>query len=131
MFKDRAITGLIVIAGLINFVPVIGVLSGARIEGLYGIELRDPTLEILLRHRAVLFGLLGGFMIIAAFKPNWHRAAIAAGLIAMLSFMGLFYLGSDQPSSLMSIVYADIIGVVALFGAALLKFLDQRHKGLL
>jgi len=68
MIKARVITGLIVFAGVINFLPVMGVFSGARIESLYGVELSDPTLEVLLRHRAVLFGLLGGFMIVAAFK---------------------------------------------------------------
>ena len=130
MIKDRAITGLIALAGLINFAPIMGILSAARVEGLYGIEINDPALEILLRHRAVLFGLLGGFMIVAAFKPQMHRVAIVGGLIAMLSFMALFYFGNEQPSSLMSIIYADVVGVIALILAMLLKFLDHRNKGL-
>ncbi len=125
MIKDRVIIGLIVIAGLINFAPVIGVMSAGQIESLYGIDLHDPAVEILLRHRAVLFGLLGGFMIMAAFKPQWHRAAIVSGLIAMLSFMLLYFLSGDQPLSLMSIVYADIIGVAALVFVSMLKWLKN------
>ena len=130
MILHRVIIGLIVLAGLINFAPVVGVLSGARVESLYGIELLDPTLEILLRHRAVLFGLVGGFMIVAAFKPHLHAAAIIGGSIAMVSFLALYFFTSTQPSSLISIVYADVVGLVALFMAMVLKQIKQRGSGL-
>ncbi|MEM9617403.1 MAG: phosphopantetheine adenylyltransferase [Pseudomonadota bacterium] len=130
MSRQRIIMALIALAGLINFLPVVGVVSGARIESLYGVELADPALEILLRHRAVLFGLVGGFMIIAAFKKSLHGMAIIGGLIAMLSFMGLYYFTSSQPQSLMSIVYADIAGVISLSAALALKMIDRRRKGL-
>lgn len=121
MSKARIIAGLIVLAGVINFLPVVGVVSAARIENLYGVDVFDPTLEILLRHRAVLFGLVGGFMIVAAFNKQLHSLAIAGGMIAMLSFMGLYYLADDTPRSLMSIVYADVVGVVSLSVAMVLK----------
>ncbi|MEO1243374.1 MAG: phosphopantetheine adenylyltransferase [Pseudomonadota bacterium] len=130
MNRERAIMALIALAGIINFLPVVGVTSAARIESLYGIELADPALEVLLRHRAVLFGLVGGFMIIAAFEKRLHAMAIIGGLIAMLSFMGLYYFTSDQPQSLMSIVYADIAGVISLSVALAFKVIDARRKGL-
>lgn len=127
MGMHRIITGLIVLAGLINFAPVVGVFSGARIEGLYGIELSNPTLEILLRHRAVLFGLVGGFMIYAAFKKQMHLFAIFSGLIAMTSFLWLYYSAGDPPQSLISIVNADIVGIAFLAIALALKiFADKR-----
>lgn len=130
MNRERIIMALIALAGVINFLPVVGVVSSARIESLYGIELADPALEVLLRHRAVLFGLVGGFMIVAAFKKSLHAMAIVGGLIAMLSFMGLYYFASDQPQSLLSIVYADIAGVISLSVALALKMIDRRGKGL-
>lgn len=130
MTRERVIMALIALAGIINFLPIVGVTSAARIESLYGVELADPALEILLRHRAVLFGLVGGFMIVAAFKKRLHAMAIVGGLIAMLSFMGLYYFTSDQPQSLMSIVYADIAGVISLSVALALKVVDGRGKGL-
>lgn len=125
MNKDRFITAFIVIAGVINFLPVVGVVSAARIESLYGVDASDPALEILLRHRAVLFGLVGGFMIASAFKKSLHSAAITGGFIAMLSFLGLYYFGG-QPESLMSIVYADIVGVISLSAAIMMKALERR-----
>ncbi len=125
MSKARIIAGLIALAGIINFLPVVGVLSAARLEALYGVDVRDPTLEILLRHRAVLFGVIGGFMIAAAFRQRFHLPAIIGGLIAMLSFLWLYYLAGDAPRALLSIVYADIVGVSALGLALALKALGK------
>lgn len=122
MGKERIIAGLLIVAGLINFAPVVGVFSGARIEGMYGVDLGDPALEILLRHRAVLFGLVGGFMIYAAFRQALHMTAVIGGLVSMAAFLVLYYAAGDQPQALISIVYADIVGVV-LLGFALALYL--------
>ena len=127
MDKARFIAGLIALAGVINFLPVVGVLSAARLEALYGVDVRDPTLEILLRHRAVLFGVIGGFMIAAAFKQRFHLPAIIGGLIAMLSFLWLYYLAGEAPRALLSIVYADIVGVSALGLALAVKALGKER----
>ena len=48
---------------------VVGVLGAERLNQLYGIDASEPNLAVLMRHRAVLFGLLGGFFVLAAFKP--------------------------------------------------------------
>ena len=48
-------------------------------QGLYGIPIDEPNLAILMRHRAVLFGLLGVFMLIAAFRPLYQPLALIAG----------------------------------------------------
>lgn len=125
MNKARIITGLIVLAGIINFLPVIGAVSVAQIEGLYGVDASDPTLGILLRHRAVLFGLIGGFMIVAAFCRRLHLTAIIGGLISMLSFLWLYFLTGDQPQALLSIIYADIAGIAFLGGALIIKALAR------
>ncbi len=50
---------LFLIAAFVNLAPVSGVLSADVLEGLYGITLEDPNLVILMRHRAVLFGIVG------------------------------------------------------------------------
>lgn len=127
MGKVRIIAGLLVAAGLINFAPVVGVFSGVRIEGMYGIDLDDPALEILLRHRAVLFGLVGGFMIYAAFRQTLHLIAIIGGLVSMAAFLALYYAAADQPPALLSIAYADIVGVV-LLGVALALYLTGDNR---
>ena len=52
-------SALFALAGLINVIPVTGALSAARLEVLYGLRFEDPSLVILMRHRAVLLGIVG------------------------------------------------------------------------
>ena len=68
-----------------------------------------------MRHRAVLFGLLGGAMIYGAFIPKLQVPVIAAGLVAMVSFLLLYYTQTGDVQSLNSIAMADWIGVSAAF----------------
>ena len=75
----KLIAGLVIFAGLINFLPVMGLISASRLQALYSIELSDPNLVVLMRHRALLFGLLGGFMIWSAFNPSLLPAAFIMG----------------------------------------------------
>lgn len=112
--KDIVIAGLICVAGLINFIPIAGVISRARLEKLYGLSINDPNLEILMRHRAVMFGMLGGFMVYAAFHPVYHLWAIGAGLLSMTSFIALAYSVGGYTAHIQKIDKADIIGIVCL-----------------
>ncbi|MEL7489657.1 MAG: phosphopantetheine adenylyltransferase [Pseudomonadota bacterium] len=120
-----SIAALIFIAGLINFLPVAGVLSGEKIENLYGLTTIDATLEILLRHRAVLFGLLGGFMMWSAFRPALQTLAIIGGFAAMISFIGLFFAVGDASPSLEKIVIADFFGCGCLVIALVLMLINK------
>jgi hypothetical protein len=81
-----AVKAIFLVVGLIHFLPVIGVLSASRLEGLYGVQATDPNLIVLLRHRAVLLGIPGVLLVVAAFVPGLQILAAALGLISMLSF---------------------------------------------
>jgi hypothetical protein len=52
---------MLTVVGIIHQLPLTGVLSVSRLQVLYGVTITDPNLEILMRHRAVLFGILGAF----------------------------------------------------------------------
>lgn len=43
--------------GIINCRPVVGVVSAPRIAKAYGVKVASPEIELLLRHRALLFGV--------------------------------------------------------------------------
>jgi hypothetical protein len=44
-------------------------------------------MQILLRHRAALFGILAGFMAYASFRAELQRLALLAGLLSASSFL--------------------------------------------
>lgn len=117
---DKVLAFALLVTGALNFYPLIGVLGGARLQVLYGLPLQDANLLILMRHRAVLFGVLGAFIIAAAFKPAWQAPAIVAALVSMLSFVVLAS-GQDCNAALRKVVIADIVASALLGGAWLLR----------
>lgn len=109
----------LLLAGVINLLPLMGVLGAERLQALYSMAFDDASLRILMRHRAVLFGLLGGAMVAAAFIPHWRLPMAAAGLISMLAFIALALLEGGGNAAIHRVVNADVIASV-LLGAALL-----------
>ena len=112
---------LLCIAGLIHLLPLSGVMGRAALARLYGVEIGDPDLLILMQHRAVLFALLGGLMIHAAFAPSLRGLAVTMGLVSTVSFIAIALASREGTGeSLRTVVYADIVAIVALTGAGLL-----------
>lgn len=105
------------LVGLVHVLPVIGVLGPHRLEALYGVEVLEPNLLVLMRHRAVLFGLLGSFLLFSAFRPELHRLALIAGFISVLSFLVLAL--APVNAQLTRVVTIDLGALALLFvGAA-------------
>lgn len=67
---NRIVSLALVVVALIHLLPLSGVLGSERLSALYGISFDEPNIEILMRHRAVLFGLLGVFFIVRCFRQN-------------------------------------------------------------
>lgn len=109
----KACSILLVAVGLLNLYPVIGVLSAEQITGLYGISIESADLETLMRHRAIMLGLIGGFLLLAAFRPSLQTLAASMGLVSMFSFVILAHLAGDNGDQIRKIIIADIVGSVA------------------
>lgn len=124
MYKT-AITVLFLIVGLINFIPVIGVISADQLTRLYGITLSDNNLIILLQHRALLFGIVGAFIIYAAFNPAVQPFAFVAGFISMLGFILIAWKTGGYNQELAKIITMDIIALVLLLIALIIFLLKQ------
>lgn len=118
-------TGILVLAGLINLYPIIGVISAAQLEKLYGLPLEHPDLVLLMRHRAVLFGLLGALIIASAFRTSLRPLAITAGLISMLAFIVLALVADHYGAAIHKIVVADVLASVGLVAVLLI---DRTRK---
>lgn len=113
VLAERALAATVFAAGIIHLIPAIGMLSAQRLQALYGVWLHDPTLILLLRHRAILFAVLGTFFVTAAlFQPRWRVVAGCVALICMLSFIAL---ARETPSaSIQRVVNVDIVVGAAL-----------------
>ena len=119
------ISASLLLAALIHILPITGLVGTRRLELLYGVVVSDPNTEILLRHRAVLFGLLGAFLALAAIRPVLRPLAFGAGLISTVSFLLVARSVGGYNRQLSRVVAADIIAVVALVIGGVLHVLSD------
>ncbi|MEM8484034.1 MAG: phosphopantetheine adenylyltransferase [Bacteroidota bacterium] len=78
-----------IIVAIIHLLPLSSVIGNERLSALYGISFDEPNIEILMRHLAMLFGLLGSFLLYAAFDKSLQLLAFLAGFVSVVSFMWL------------------------------------------
>lgn len=104
----------LVVTGVIHLLPVIGLRSAARLERLYGLPLADHDLVLLMRHRALLFGLLGTLCLAATVRPELVPAALIGGWLSVTGFLGLAGTGRTRRAEIRRVIRADWIAVLAL-----------------
>ena len=105
--------------------PVVGVLSAARLEQAYGISLASSDLEVLMRHRALLFGVLGGFVVYAPLFPVYQVAAMVMAGISMVGFVVLALRVGGVNRALSRVLVAAGAGIAVLLVAAVSKGLVE------
>ncbi len=108
------IAASLVLVGIIHLLPLIGVLGARQLERLYGINILEPNLNILMRHRAVLFGLLGVFFVVAAFQSALQIPAFLMGFASVLSFLWLARSVGGYNFSLSKVFTADLVALICL-----------------
>jgi hypothetical protein len=120
---------LVLVAAVINFAPVLGLFSPERMGPFYGIDLDDPNLQILMRHRAILFGLVGGLLFVAAFHPPLRALGYVVGFSSMVSFLLIAWMVGGYNAEIQRVMAIDAVGIVALAGAALVHAFWLRAAG--
>lgn len=116
-------SGFMLIVAVIHLLPLSGALGIGRLENLYGIEIAGRDLEILMRHRAVLFGLLGGLFAYAAFDQRYLPLAFVIAFISIASFFYLAFTVGEYNSAIQRVVVADVVATVALLLSIIFYFL--------
>lgn len=111
----------LLLVGIIHLLPLSGVLGQQRLFALYGVDLNDTNLVILMRHRAVLFGLIGGLMIEAAFNVAHQAIALAIAFVSVVSYLVLERLEGGGNAPLKRVAYVDWIAL-ALLGIGAVAF---------
>lgn len=117
----------LIITGIIHLLPVTGVLGVEKLAMLYGTTFDEPNLAILMRHRAVLFGLLGTLLVIAAFKPSLQALAFVFGFVSVLSFLWLSWSTGNYSTQINRIVIADLVALASLIVGSASYCYSKRH----
>jgi hypothetical protein len=120
------VSAMLVIVAIIHLLPLTGALGSERLASLYGISFDEPNVAILMRHRAVLFGLLGVFMLFAAFRPSFQVAAFVVGFVSVVSFLWLASSVGGYNAAIGRVVTADIVALACLtLGAAAYAYVNH------
>ena len=122
------VTAMLVVVAIIHLLPLSGVLGGERLAALYGLPFNDPNLAILMRHRAVLFGLLGLFLLFAAYRPQYQAIAFIAGFVSVVSFLWLAWSVGGYHTQVARVFMADIVALACLIIGFLAYLYVQQHK---
>ncbi|MFT7218448.1 MAG: hypothetical protein ACI8Z1_000057 [Candidatus Azotimanducaceae bacterium] len=101
--------------------PIIGVLGSDRLATLYGIYVADHNLAILMRHRAVLFGILGGLTVYATFQPSIQPLAFVVTFVSVISFLYFALEVGEFNAATRNVVIADVIALVVAVALYLVK----------
>ena len=126
----KTISLCLLLVGLINFIPVFGILSVEKLISAYAVSIEGNDMAILLRHRALLFGILGGFIIFSAFKPHYQTVAMVMAGISMIGFAYLVLSTGSYNTAISKILVFDIVGIVLLLLAIFLKFINRSEKSI-
>ena len=116
----------LLIAAFIHLMPLVGLLGADKLQSLYGVEINDPNLLILMQHRAVLFGIVGALLVLAVFKSDYRWLAIIVASISAVSFLFIAITSGGYNASVKTVVNADIVAILALASAAVAMVLAAR-----
>lgn len=110
---------LLALVGLVHLLPVTGAFGAPQLERLYGVSIADPNLLVLMRHRAVLFAIVGGLLLAAAARADWRPLAITVGIVSVGSFLWVAGTVDGTNALIARVVWIDVValGMLVLAGA--------------
>ncbi|MDN5760956.1 MAG: hypothetical protein L0H41_01375 [Microlunatus sp.] len=121
------IAGTLMVVGVLNLLPGVVLVAPGRLGQLYGLSGLDEDLLVLLRHRAMLLALVGGFLIAALVRPGWRQPALLAGLLSNVAFV-LLVLAAPTSAEISRVASIDL-ALLPLLGCALaLDVLGARRR---
>ncbi len=125
---NRFVGAVLALAAVIHITPGIGVVGSSALGLLYGVSAENPNIELLLRHRAVLFGILGLGFAAAAARHEWRTAGLTTAIVSTVSFIALAVIAPDRTAQIDRVIVVDGILALLLVIAAVVHFRTQRDK---
>jgi hypothetical protein len=117
------VSSILFVVSAIHLLPVVGVLGPKSLTKLYGVTFSDSNTELLLRHRAVLFSIIGLFLLLSVFKTEYQPIAICIGLISVASFLLLTWSIEGLNSEISRVVKVDWVALILLIVAGAINIL--------
>ena len=121
------VSSMLLVVAVIHLLPLSGVLGADRLSALYGMPFNDVNLQILMRHRAVLFGVLGLFLAWSAFNPSLQPLAFLAGFASVLSFLWLAWSVGGYNALVGRVFVADVVALVCLLLGLAAYAVDRKN----
>ena len=112
--EEKVISLMFMVVSIIHLVPIIGVLGSERLSFLYGLDFEEPNLLILMRHRGVLFGLLGVFLAYAAWQPQFQLIGLIAATASLGSFILIAWFTHDYNAAIDKLIKGDLVGMLCV-----------------
>lgn len=113
---------MLIIIAIIHLLPIAGFSGSNLLESLYGTSIESTDLVLLMRHRAVLFGILGCVFAYSAFVPKYQNLAFLMIAASLLPFLFLVYGADSVSEEIYRVALVDVLALVCLLVAVLLKF---------
>lgn len=123
---EAAIRLALVGAALIHLLPVPGVLGSEWLAKLYAIPVPDPASEFLLRHRAIVFGLMGLALLAALAIRPWRLPFVLFVLASDLAFLLIAAVDWPESTALTRVIAFDGLSVALLILVLIVGPLTQR-----
>ena len=123
--RHKLVAAVLGVAAAIHVLPSVGVIGEGTLSRLYGADVADPNVVLLLRHRAVLFGLLGVGLAVAALRRAWHAVALAVALVSTATFIALAWATPGRTAQIDRVVLVDVVVVVLLAIAMVIRVRSQ------
>ncbi|PJE02875.1 MAG: phosphopantetheine adenylyltransferase [Leptospira sp.] len=104
----------LMIVAIIHILPLFGAQGNNALNKMYGLVIEESNLSILMRHRAILFGIVAMILIYAIFFPMYRPIAILIGFVSVISFLILAWSVGGINDPLKRVVIADLIALISL-----------------
>ena len=122
---DKIVSGLLVIVGIINILPIMVFFDSSKTIKLYGFPLEGENLTILMRHRGVLLSLVGIALITAAVRSEFIVFAVCLALISKFTFIFLTFTAENYSAEIQKVALIDVGSIVLLLIALGLHFYNK------
>ena len=93
-----------------------------------GIDISNASLELLLRHRAVLFGIVGTLTLYSAIMKLHYSLSTTVGVISVVSFIVLYYQIGQVNKELKTVMIIYVVASIVLLVAGILFFITSKNK---